>query len=196
MSNVSHFLDWLILFQNGIGTEIRAVCSPQSFCFSHVYLEKPESCFRIQKQHICCPWVIGKAQLDNASPSHSQPRLAPANFYLFPGIRTALKDNHFDSIKAIQTSMRTALNKISVEAFKGAYRAWDNHWKKILDAARTSKYLKLYLEYILFHNKPDYLWIHYVSLGKLKFRAVFLFFMSYFFVFWHLYTFFTHCCHV
>ncbi|PNF20262.1 hypothetical protein B7P43_G15437 [Cryptotermes secundus] len=58
------------------------------------------------------------------------PDLAPANFFLFPRIKTALKGRHFESIQAIQAAVTTALNEVPVEAFEGAYRAWESRWQK------------------------------------------------------------------
>jgi hypothetical protein len=46
------------------------------------------------------------------------PNLAPADFFLFKGRR-------FESIPAIQAAVTTALNELPVEAFEGAYRAWE-----------------------------------------------------------------------
>jgi hypothetical protein len=36
----------------------------------------------------------------------------------------------FESISAIQAAVTTALNEVPVEAFEGAYRAWESRWKK------------------------------------------------------------------
>ena len=66
-------------------------------------------------------------------PAYS-PDLAPADFFLFPRIKTALKGHHFDVIEAIQAAVATSLNEVPVEAFQGAYRAWENRWKKCVDA--------------------------------------------------------------
>jgi hypothetical protein len=55
------------------------------------------------------------------------PELAPADFFLFKGRR-------FESIPAIQAAVTTALNEVPVEAFEGAYRAWESWWKKCVAA--------------------------------------------------------------
>jgi hypothetical protein len=46
------------------------------------------------------------------------PDLALADFFLFKGHR-------FESIPAIQAAVTTALNELPIEAFEGAYRAWE-----------------------------------------------------------------------
>jgi hypothetical protein len=40
----------------------------------------------------------------------------------------------FESIQAIQAVVTTALNEVPVEAFEGAYRAWESRWEKCVDA--------------------------------------------------------------
>lgn len=62
------------------------------------------------------------------------PDLAPSDFFLFPRIKTALKGHRFENIEAIQVAVTTALNEVPVEAFQGAYRAWESRWKKCIDA--------------------------------------------------------------
>jgi hypothetical protein len=62
------------------------------------------------------------------------PDLAPADFFLFPRIKTALKGRHFESIPAIQAAVTTALNEVPVEDFEGAYQAWESRWKKCVAA--------------------------------------------------------------
>ncbi|PNF36801.1 hypothetical protein B7P43_G09634 [Cryptotermes secundus] len=62
------------------------------------------------------------------------PDLVPADFFLFPRIKTALKGRRFESIQAIQAAVTTALNEVPVEAFEGVYRAWESRWKKCVDA--------------------------------------------------------------
>jgi len=62
------------------------------------------------------------------------PDLGPADFFLFPRIKTALKGHHFYNIEAIQAAVTTALSEVPVKAFEGAYRAWESRWKKCIDA--------------------------------------------------------------
>jgi hypothetical protein len=64
------------------------------------------------------------------------PDLAPADIFLFPRVKTALKGCRFESIQAIQAAVTTALNEVPVEAFEGAYRAWESRWRKCVDAHR------------------------------------------------------------
>jgi len=62
------------------------------------------------------------------------PDLSPADFFLFPRIKTALKGHHLDNIEAIQAAVTTALSEVPVEVFKGAYWTWESRWKKCIDA--------------------------------------------------------------
>ena len=66
-------------------------------------------------------------------PSYS-PDLAPADFFLFLRIKTALKGTRFGTIEAIQTAVTKALNEVPVDAFQDAYRAWKSRWQKCVDA--------------------------------------------------------------
>jgi hypothetical protein len=49
---------------------------------------------------------------------------------LFPRIKTALKGRRFENIQAILVAVTTASNEVPIEAFEGAYRAWESWWKK------------------------------------------------------------------
>lgn len=62
------------------------------------------------------------------------PDMAPADFFLFPRIKTVLKGSRFGSIEAIQDAVTRALAKVPIEAFQDAYRAWQSRWKKCVDA--------------------------------------------------------------
>ena len=66
-------------------------------------------------------------------PSYS-PDLAPADFFLFPRIKTALKGTRFGTTEAIQTAVTKALNEAPVYAFHDAYHAWKSRWQKCVDA--------------------------------------------------------------
>lgn len=62
------------------------------------------------------------------------PDMAPADFFLFPRIKTVLKGIRFGSTEAIQDAVTRALAEVPVEAFQDAYRAWQSRWKKCVDA--------------------------------------------------------------
>jgi hypothetical protein len=49
-------------------------------------------------------------------------------------MKTALEGRRFESIPAIQAAVTTASNEVPVEAFEGAYRAWESRWKKCVAA--------------------------------------------------------------
>jgi hypothetical protein len=46
----------------------------------------------------------------------------------------ALKGRRFERIPVIKAAVTTALNEVLVEAFEGAYRAWESRWKKCVAA--------------------------------------------------------------
>ncbi|KAG8235738.1 hypothetical protein J437_LFUL015606 [Ladona fulva] len=56
--------------------------------------------------------------------------MAPADFFLFPRIKTVLKGSRFESIEAIQDAVTKAFGEIPVAAFQDAYRAWQSRWGK------------------------------------------------------------------
>lgn len=62
------------------------------------------------------------------------PDMAPADFFLFPKIKTALKGIHFGSIEAIQAAVTKALNEVPINDFQNAYQAWKRRWQKCVDA--------------------------------------------------------------
>ncbi|KAG8238272.1 hypothetical protein J437_LFUL017412 [Ladona fulva] len=60
--------------------------------------------------------------------------MAPADFFLFPRIKTILKGIRFGSIEAMQDTMTRALPEVPVEVFQDAYHAWQSRWRKCVDA--------------------------------------------------------------
>lgn len=68
--------------------------------------------------------------------------VAPANFFLFLRIKTALKGSHFGPIEAIQDTVTRAIAEVSIEALQDVYHAWQSCWKKRVDA--QGKYFKEY----------------------------------------------------
>jgi hypothetical protein len=41
----------------------------------------------------------------------------PADFFLYPRIKTSFEGHHLDNIEAIQALVTTALSEVSIEAF-------------------------------------------------------------------------------
>ncbi|XP_026324995.1 histone-lysine N-methyltransferase SETMAR-like [Hyposmocoma kahamanoa] len=62
------------------------------------------------------------------------PDVAPADFFLFPSIKSKLKGKHWGTIKDIQEATTRALKDLPVDVFQGAFRAWKTRLQKCIDA--------------------------------------------------------------
>ena len=82
---------------------------------------------------LCVHELLVKHNVAMQSQPPYRPSLAPGDFFLFMRIKTTLKGCRFDGIEAIQSTMTTALNKVSVEAFQDMYHPWEYCWKKCVD---------------------------------------------------------------
>lgn len=58
------------------------------------------------------------------------PDLAPADFFLFPKLKSTLKGRRFDSIDAIKESSLEQLRAIPKEAYKSAFQSWKHRWQR------------------------------------------------------------------
>jgi hypothetical protein len=54
-------------------------------------------------------------------PSYS-PDLAPAEFFLFPTVKTALKGKRFQDVEDIKKNVTAELNAVPLEAFAGYFQ--------------------------------------------------------------------------
>ena len=57
------------------------------------------------------------------------PDLAPADFFLFPKLKTTLKECHFKTIKEIQENAIKELCAITESAFQKEFHQWKKHCK-------------------------------------------------------------------
>jgi hypothetical protein len=57
------------------------------------------------------------------------PDLAPADFFLFPKLKSTLKGCCFDTINKIQKNSTDEF-AIPKEAFQKAFQSWQKHWKR------------------------------------------------------------------
>ena len=55
------------------------------------------------------------------------PDLAPCDFFLFPKLKTHLKEHHFGTVKKVQAAATRALN-FSSEDFLHCYEEWQQRW--------------------------------------------------------------------
>jgi len=61
-------------------------------------------------------------------PSYS-PDLAPADFLLFPKLKTTLKGCHFQAIEEIRENAIRELHAITGSAFQEAFQQWKKRWE-------------------------------------------------------------------
>ena len=62
-------------------------------------------------------------------PSYS-PDLAPADFFLFPKLKSTLKGRRVDTIDEIQKNSTNKLFAIPKEAFQKAFQSWQKRWER------------------------------------------------------------------
>ena len=58
--------------------------------------------------------------------------LAPADFFLFPKLKTALKGHHFQTIEEIQENAIRELCSITKSAFQEAFQQWKKRWERCI----------------------------------------------------------------
>ena len=57
------------------------------------------------------------------------PDLAPAEFFLFPKLKTSLKGCHFQTIQEIQENAIRELRAITGSVFQEAFQQWKKYWE-------------------------------------------------------------------
>ena len=62
------------------------------------------------------------------------PDLAPADFFLFPRLKSCMKGQHVGTIENVQAAVTTILKDISIQEFKASFQAWQNRWQRCVDA--------------------------------------------------------------
>jgi len=58
------------------------------------------------------------------------PHLAPADFFLFPKLKSTLKGRRFDTFDEIQKNLRKDLFAIPKEAFQKTFKSWQKCWER------------------------------------------------------------------
>jgi len=58
------------------------------------------------------------------------PDLAPANFFLFPKLKSTLKGRRFDTFDKIQKNSMKELFAILKEVFQKVFQSWQKCWKQ------------------------------------------------------------------
>jgi transposase len=62
------------------------------------------------------------------------PDLAPADFFLFPKLKSTLKGRLFESIEAIKTNSLAHLRSISKTAFQECFRTLKKRWQRCIQS--------------------------------------------------------------
>jgi transposase len=57
------------------------------------------------------------------------PDLAPADFWLFPKLKSVLKRKHFLYVEDIQSSVENIFTYIPVQEFKNCFEQWPKCWE-------------------------------------------------------------------
>jgi len=60
------------------------------------------------------------------------PDLAPADFFLFPKLKTTLNGRRFQTTAEIQESTIRELRAITESAFKEAFQQWKKRWERCI----------------------------------------------------------------
>jgi hypothetical protein len=62
------------------------------------------------------------------------PYLAPADFFLFPKLKSTLKGRRFESIKAIKTNSLAHLRSFPKTAFQECFRTLKKRWQRCIQS--------------------------------------------------------------
>ena len=62
------------------------------------------------------------------------PDLAPADFFLFPRLKSCMKGKHFGTTENVQAAVTTTLKDISIQEFQASFQTWQNRWQRCVDA--------------------------------------------------------------
>jgi hypothetical protein len=70
-------------------------------------------------------------KMKRPQPSYS-PDLAPADFFLFPKLKSTLKGCCFDTTDKIQKNSTNELFAIPKEVFQKVFQRWQEHWERFV----------------------------------------------------------------
>jgi len=62
------------------------------------------------------------------------PDLAPADFFLFPKLKSTLKGRRFESTEAMKTNSLAHLCSIPKKAFRECFRTLKKHWQRCIQS--------------------------------------------------------------
>ncbi|XP_011859854.1 PREDICTED: putative uncharacterized protein FLJ37770 [Vollenhovia emeryi] len=62
------------------------------------------------------------------------PDVAPADFFLFPKVKTTFKGRYHGTLHTVKQACTRALKDIAESDYQGAFEAWKSRWQKCVDA--------------------------------------------------------------
>jgi len=77
---------------------------------------------------------LAKHQTSVAPHPPYSPDLAPADFFLFPKLRTTLKGRRFQTIEEIQENAIRELRAFTESAFQEAFQQWKKRWERCISS--------------------------------------------------------------
>jgi len=83
---------------------------------------------------------LAKHQTSFVSHPPYSPDLAPADFFLFPKLKTTLKGRRFQTKEEIQENAIRELRTITESAFQEAFQQWKKRWERCI--ARRGGYFE------------------------------------------------------
>jgi transposase len=60
------------------------------------------------------------------------PGLTPADFFLFPKLKTTLKEHRFQTIEEIQENALRELHAVTEREFQEAFQQWKKFWERCI----------------------------------------------------------------
>jgi transposase len=62
------------------------------------------------------------------------PDLAPADFFLFPKVKSSLKGHNHGTLSAVKEACTRTLKDVPESVYQGAFESWKSRWQKCIDA--------------------------------------------------------------
>jgi hypothetical protein len=85
------------------------------------------------RPHIHRSFLAKHATTVLPQPTYS-PDLAPADFFLFPKLKSTLKGSHFESMEVIKTNSLAHLHIIPKTAFQECFRTLKKRWQQCIQS--------------------------------------------------------------
>jgi len=78
------------------------------------------------------PQLSGKTSDIRCAPSTLFSGLSPADFFLFPKLKSTLKGRRFQTVEEIQQNAIRELRAITESAFREAFQQWKKRWERCI----------------------------------------------------------------